>query len=49
MSTILPQAVLSRALDSPSQVGLLCISHSVAFPGEFLTPLAGQGTQSEDF
>ena len=47
MVTILPQAVFSRTLDSPLQV--LDVSRSVAFPGEFLTPLAGQGTQSEDF
>ena len=49
MSTILPQVVLSRAPDSLSQVDLLGISHSVEFPGEFLTLLAGQDTQSEDF
>ena len=50
MATILPQAVFSRALDSPLQVlEVLDISHSVAFPGKFFTVLAGQATQSEDF
>ena len=47
--TILPQAVLPvlRTLDFPSHI--LSTSHSVAFPGEFLTLLAGQAIHIASF